>query len=236
MDVTSLRHYGKAFSDAESAWSTELKAKLRRVGMAVVMKNLSLIERFRFFWAFLWAKRRAAALDLSELAARGMDNRTFLNQQLEYLAMFAALSEVVGESRAMQITLALMDATAREPLLLCLPDPDEVRRLGNPMEVFRDYFRSAPETAHRAGCNELEIVEDAPGVFQFNVTWCVWLWLAERMGVPKACIPNCYSDDLAFPAYFSGLGIEYRRCGTLANGQSCCDFRFQSRPEAPPSA
>ncbi|HJU84658.1 MAG TPA: L-2-amino-thiazoline-4-carboxylic acid hydrolase [Holophagaceae bacterium] len=202
--------------------------------MAVVMDHLGLLERFRFFWAFIWTKRRAAALDLSELEARGMRNRVFLDQQLEYLAMFAALNEVVGETRALQITIALMDATAKEALLLCLPDPDEVRRLGDPMEVFRNYFRPAPDVARCAGCNDLEIIEDRPGAFQFNVTWCVWLWLAERMGVPQACIPNCYSDDLAFPEYFASLGIEYRRTGTLAKGQSCCDFRFQAMKDARP--
>lgn len=202
--------------------------------MAVVMKNLGLSEKLKFFWSFIIAKRRASALDLSELAARGMQNQVFINQQLEYLAMFSALTKVVGKARTMQITLALMEATARDPLLLCLPDPADVRRLGEPMEVFRNYFRSAPEVARCAGCNDLKIIEDAPGAFQFNVTWCVWLWLAERMGVPEACIPNCYSDDLVFPSYFGSLGIQYQRCGTLANGQSCCDFRFQVKPENGP--
>ena len=138
----------------------------------------------------------------------------------------AALDQVVGPVRAQEIALALMDATAREPMLACLPDPAQVRALGEPWEVFRAYFEPASEAGRRAGSMALQVVDEPTGT-GFDVTWCVWLELARRMGVPDACKPNCYSDGLAFPDYFKDLGIEYTRSGTLAEGCDRCDFRFR---------
>jgi hypothetical protein len=77
------------------------------------------------------------------------------------------------------------------------------------------------------GCNQMAVEDDGNDAFQMNVTWCVWLELAERMGIPDGCKPNCYADDLVFPEYFGDLGIDYSRTQTLACGGDCCDFRFE---------
>lgn len=226
MNITDLRGYGVAFSDLEALWSPEMKAQLKKKGVAVVTPRLGFFEKIRFGLAFLRQRRRASALDLSDLRAAGMNNQAFLTQQLEYLAMYAALDEIVGPARAQEISLAIMDATAREPMLACLPDPEQVRASGDPLEVFRAYFVAAPEASRKAGCLELTVV-DEPDATGFDVSWCVWLELARRMGVPDACKPNCYSDNIAFPDYFRDLGIDYVRTGTLAGGCARCDFRFR---------
>ena len=236
MSVSDLRGYGMAFSDLEALWPPAMKARMKYHGMAAVMSRLGLWERLRFFWAFLGARRRAARLDLSEIRARGMNNEAFLDQQREYLAMYAALVAAVGPERALQISLALMDATAREPMLAVLPDPEAVRALGDPLAVFRDYFRAIPDPAARAGCQELTLAPDDPDSIGFDVRWCVWLELARKMGVPEAALPACYSDEIAFPEYFRALGITYKRTTTLASGGRCCDFRFQRAPTTLPAA
>ena len=227
MDVRQLRNYGVAFSDAEGSWPPAVRAKMRREGKAVVMRHLPGLARLRFGWAFFKARRRAAALDLAPFRARGMKNEAFLAQQLEYLALFAALAEVLGGEAAVAAMKAVMDETAREPLLLCLPEVEAMRRFDDPLAAWRAYARVAPEAAAAAGSQELVVVEDSEDAFQFDVRWCVWLELARAMGVPEACLPNCYSDDLVFPGYFEALGIRYRRAGTLAGGAACCDFRFE---------
>lgn len=226
MNVSHLRGYGIAFSDLEATWPPAMKAEMKRRGMAAVMARLSLWERVRFFVAFLAAQRRAARMDVSDLRARGLDNDAFYAQQREYLSMYAALTQVVGPARALEIAMAVMDASAREPMLHCLPDPDEVRALGDPWEVFRLYLDPVAEATAKAGCQEIERVV-TPQAAGFDVKWCVWLELARRMGVPDAALPNCHSDEIAFPAYFQALGITYRRTGTLAGGARCCDFRFE---------
>lgn len=224
--VSELRGYGVAVSDLEALWPPSLKKKMKRDGLAAVMARLGLIERLRFFWAFLAAKKRANKLDLSEIRSRGMSNESFLDQQREFLAMYAALVEVAGRERAMEINRALMDATAREPMLLVLPDPDEVRAAGDPFVVMRDYLRPMPEAGRKAGCQDITLREGEEE-FGFDVTRCVWLELARQMGVPEATLGACYSDEIAFPEYFRSLGMSYSRTGTLAGGAKCCDFRFK---------
>jgi hypothetical protein len=70
------------------------------------------------------------------------------------------------------------------------------------------------------------IQSDVDGAFRMDMTGCVCLDLARRVGVPEACRPNCIADDLVFPEYFAALGIEYRRPATLARGAPRCEFRF----------
>ena len=226
MDVSGLRNYGVAWSDAEGAWPPSLERRMRRKGREVVFRRLSFRQRIRFLLAFLAAKRRAARLDLSALRDRGMTNDRFLARQLEYIALFAALARVLGTGRAVAILDEVMDETAREALLLCLPEPDAVRRLGQPFAVLREFFRAGTSACARGGCLQADFVETAEGEFGVDVRWCVWLELARLMGVPEACLPNCYSDQLVFPEYFGALGIEYRRTETLAQGGRRCDFRF----------
>jgi len=156
-----------------------------------------------------------------------MTNQAFLTQQLEYLALFAALAEVLGTDAAVAVMKAVMDETAREPLRMALPEQEALAAFEDPLAAWRAYVAEAPALATAAGCQDLVIVEDGPHAVQFDVRWCVWLELARKMGVPEACLPNCYSDDLVFPEFFEALGIRYRRTGTLAGGASCCDFRFE---------
>lgn len=232
MKVEELRHYGKAFSDAEGAWPEEVRRRMKQRAMAVIASRVPWKKRPRFLWLMAQGKRRAAGLELDDLRARGMKNEAFLAQQLDYLAAFWALSQLHDSEQAVAIMIEVMAQSAREPMRYCLPEPEGVRAAGEPMEVFRDYLRPSPEAAHEAGCNTITIAEDREGAFEFRVSWCIWLELAQRMGTPEACLPNCYSDDMVFPEYFDELGIRYSRSGTLAQGCGCCDFRFE-RAEVP---
>jgi len=229
MEIERLRNYGVAFSDAEAAWPPALKKKMRKRGQALVFGSLGVMQGLRFAWHFFKAKRRAKTLDLQDLRAKGMNNAAFLAQQIEYLCVFSALLPLLGKEGAIRLLKRVMDETAREALLLCLPEAGEVQRAGEPFEVFRAYLRAVPGASCKAGCFDAAIVEDSAQAFQFNVNWCVWLELARKMGVPEACLPNCYADELVFPDYFKALGIEYKRSGTLAEGKNCCDFRFEKR-------
>ncbi|MBI5092664.1 MAG: L-2-amino-thiazoline-4-carboxylic acid hydrolase [Candidatus Hydrogenedentes bacterium] len=229
MKVEHLKGYGVAASDAEADWSEEIKKKLLQRGKQVVLSNLSSFQKVQFAFYFANEKRRAKRVDLTSIRARGMNNDTFLAQQIEYLSFYLALRRVVGAAQAQTIMFRVMDATAREALLASLPTPEDVRSAGAPFDVFRKFLEVAPQAAERAGCHEMVISENTDEAFQFDIRWCVWLELAKLFGAPEACIPNCYADDLAYPDYFASLGINYCRRGTLAQGAKCCDFRFERR-------
>jgi len=232
MKIQDLRNYGAAFSSAEGAWPPEVKARMRRRSRDVIMRNLKGFQKLRFFFIFMKWRRQASRLDISDLRARGMSDDAFLSQQLEYLAMFATLVELFGKERSVAIMKEVMDEAAYEPLMMCLPDPEHVRQLEyTPLAIFRDYIEAMAEASVMANCNEMRVIdlEGDEGAFELNVTWCIWLELAQRMGIPEGCQPNCYADDLVFPKYFDALGMRYGRTQTLACGGSCCDFRFASK-------
>ena len=230
--ITDLRNYGVALSDAESRWPESLIKQMRKAAKAIVLGHLGFLQRIHFFLGFLAAKYRARKADLSSIRAKGMINESFLATQIEYISMFSALAKVLGVRQTEQITKEVMNATAKEALLLCLPEASEVRCFPDAMTVFREYLREGLNESRKAGCLEATIAENSSDAFQFNVTWCVWLELARLLGAPEACKPNCYSDDLVFPAYFNSLGIDYRRTQTLACGGACCDFRFEMQKES----
>ncbi|MBI2418571.1 MAG: L-2-amino-thiazoline-4-carboxylic acid hydrolase [Ignavibacteriales bacterium] len=195
--------------------------------MKVFMDSLTLKQKlFVSFW-FILEKKRAEKLDLAEILQKGMRNKAFIKQQLEYIALFSAIKKTVGKNLAISIMYKVMDATAVEGLLLSLPKVEDIKNAGEPFEVFRLFFEAMPRASKKAGCLDVTIIENSEKVLQSHTHWCIWFELAKKMQVPEACIPNCYADDLAFPDYFNALGIHYSRKGTIANGAPCCDFKFE---------
>ncbi len=227
MDVKDLRFYARPFSEAESSWPRDVRARMKRRSMDVVRRRLGVLQLLKFGVAFARARSFTRTIDLTEFRARGLDDQTFIDTQLDYLAFFIALKHTVGLDAAVEISWEVMDAASLEPMLLCLPEPDNVRACGEPFEVMTEYMRALPEASEISGCHEMAITEDSDDALQFDVSWCVWLELARAAGVPEACIANCHADNIAFPDYFADLGMTYRRTQTLACGGTCCDFRFE---------
>jgi hypothetical protein len=225
--IEELRGYGVSFSDAEGGWDDDFKAKLKNTAQRVIAGHLSSSQKVMVLVWFVIERIRAAFLDLSDLRNRGMNNKAFLRQQLSYVSVFSALKKVCGKEMALKIMFDVMNATAEEALLLSLPDVSDIREAGEPIEVLRKLTVAQAEAARKSGCHEMKVAETTERVVQFEVHWCVWLELAKKMGVPEACLPNCYADDLAYPKYFRALGIEYSRTGTLAQGCKNCNFRFE---------
>jgi len=229
MDVKSLRGYGMAASDAEASWPESIMKNLKASSKKVVFSNLNFLQKIKFAYHFIQEKKRSKSIDLSSIRAKGMSNENFINQQLEYLSLYSALRIAVGAVKAHEIALKIMDATAREALLASIPTQEDIRKVGDPFNVYRSYFEVSPESSRKAGCHEVTIAENSDTVYQFDIHWCVWFEMAKLFGVPEACIPNCYSDDLAYPEYFASLGLKYSRTSTLAMGGTHCDFRIERK-------
>ena len=227
MKIEEMKGYGVAMSDFEGGWDPKFKAKLKKTSQQIILKKISFVQRFELMYWFLKAKRKAVNLDLSDIRSLGMNNVSFINQQLEYLSMFWALVKVLNLSKALEIMYQVMDATASDALLQSSPQTNDIKSFGDSFDFFRRYFAVLPEVSAKAGCHKMAITKDSANSFQFNVQWCVWYELAKKMDIPEACIPNCYADDLAYPDYFNQFGIHYSRTGTLAKGAQCCDFRFE---------
>ncbi len=117
MKIEEFKGYGVAMSDFEGGWDPEFKAKIKKVSKKIVFGHLAPMQKIRMFYWFIKELNRSKRIDLSDLRARGMKNQAFLDQQLEYLAMFSAVKKVVGVESALSIMCEVMDATAAEALL-----------------------------------------------------------------------------------------------------------------------
>ena len=226
MKIEELRNYGKAFSDAESSWPDEVKREMNRIGMKIVFGSLNFIEKVRFAFAFARERRRMSRIDLSDIRAKGMNNESFIKTQIEIAALYSALSQTIGKDRTQESMNQIMEATAPKALGLCMPLPEEFNTFDDTLQAFKAYFVPVPEASRQAGCNIIEIAEDTEDSFQYEMTYCVWYEIAKKLGVPDACLSNCYSDDLFFPDYYDAIGLEYSQTNTIARGGDRCDYRL----------
>ncbi|MFZ4455780.1 MAG: L-2-amino-thiazoline-4-carboxylic acid hydrolase [Bacteroidales bacterium] len=229
MKIEEVKGYGIAISDLEANWDDTFKKKLKAVSQKIIFQELSFMQKLKLVFLYYKENRKAQKLDLSDIKARGMTNMAFLNQQLEYISMFSALSKVLNTARAIDIMKRVMEATVVEAFSKSTPEQEAIDEYGNNFEFFRNYFAPLPESCRKAGCLDMHLTKNNKDVFQLDIRWCIWLELATKMVVPEACIPNCYADDLAYPLYFEKYGIKYSRQGTLANGACCCDLKFEKK-------
>lgn len=227
MDVSKLKGYGLSASDAEGGWPDSIKKFLKDTSKKIVFSNLSFIEKIKFTFHFIKEKNKSKSLDLSSIRARGMNNQKFIDQQLDYLSVYSALKKVVGDEKTKKIICKIMDGTAKIAMLHSAPTKEEMMEIGEPFEVYKKYIDILPQVSEKAGCHLVKISENTENTLQLDFHYCVWLELATLFGIPEACIPNCYADDLAYPDYFNSLGIKYSRQSTLAKGAKYCDFRFE---------
>ncbi|MEI7594163.1 MAG: L-2-amino-thiazoline-4-carboxylic acid hydrolase [Bacteroidota bacterium] len=156
-----------------------------------------------------------------------MTNNDFINQQLEYIALFSSLTRILNKEKAIKIMCRVMENTAIDAFSKSSPEEEAISEFNDAFEFFRAYMAPLPNSCMKAGCLDMKLVENNENCFQFDIHWCVWLELAIKMGIPEACIPNCYADDYAYPDYFMKYGIKYSNKSTLAKGASCCDLRFE---------
>lgn len=229
MKIQDLKNYGKALSDSESSISPELMKKATRISKGIVTKHLGFWQLFRFLFLFLKEKRRMARVDLSEIREKGMINEKFIGTQIEMVALFSALAQIKGKGEAIKIMREVMDGTAPEMLGACFPSPEDLKTFPDPFGAFQEYSLALPEAAQKAGCNTIEIAENSKDALQLDMTSCAWCEIATKLGYQEACQPNCYADEVFFPEYLKPLGIRYKRTGTLAEGDSRCQFRFERR-------
>ena len=96
MNVSDLRFYGRPFSEAESSWPEDVRDRMQKRSKAVVLWRLGWWRMPSFALRFARAHRRTRQIDLTLFRARGLNDQRFIDTQLEYLAFFIALQELVG--------------------------------------------------------------------------------------------------------------------------------------------
>ena len=78
---------------------------------------------------------------------------------------------------------------------------------------------------------EIEVLDDRPGVFDFNVTRCRYAETYRAMGLGEiGDLLSCNRDGAFCEGYDPRIALD--RSQTIMKGASHCDFRYRSKPKA----
>lgn len=229
MKVEELRNFGKGFRELDP--SPETVKKARTVIRREMRKELGLFGSLGFLWSLKRETNRAMKLDWSSLMAGALKDQVFLKRVVQRSVMTKVLISMVGRERASKILFNLMDLTALDLMKSIQPSVQEFQACGEILRAFKKYVIASFVANEREGIHKLEISEDTPDAFAFNVNYCVWNEIAKKLGDPYYCYPSsCYGDEVVFPKLAAEVGFRFKRNGTLATGQDVCDFRFERMP------
>jgi L-2-amino-thiazoline-4-carboxylic acid hydrolase-like protein len=73
---------------------------------------------------------------------------------------------------------------------------------------------------------DIQMVEDSPKRFAFNISRCFYVDVLTAYGAPELTQHFCHLDDVAYAAL--PPGIVWERTATLARGGSVCDFCWRA--------
>jgi hypothetical protein len=166
-------------------------------------------------------------IDLKMIRQQGLVNEAFIRSQIQFAAMYSAISKIVGMGSALEILYKIMDEVAPIIFQSISPAPEDFRRFADPWEAWKKYFQAMAEADRAAGCHVYDVVENTDNAFQLNCIYCAWYEIPKLLGVKEACLPSCYADDVYLPDALRMIGIEFKRTNTLAKGANYCDFRFE---------
>ncbi len=161
------------------------------------------------------------------MARRPRFNHPALRMHLEGnilpgLAIYQVLSEELGDRAAAQAEteqiLAVNFTPKRKTLWAALG------KLPEPFRLVRAAMRRIMQFGFPAQGWETEWVEDNDQRIGFDLTRCFYLDVLTSLGAPELTSTFCALDD--YDARQMPAGLIFERSGTLARGQTHCDFRY----------
>ncbi len=229
MEAASLKNYGRSWIEAANGMPPGVMRRIRWRSLATVAGRVGPGRLHRFGLVFRREQRRMSAVDLSFLREKGLTDRRFIREQVEYAALFSALRQVQGERAGMETLYRVVAATAWDLFEALFPGVEDFLRCSDPWAAYRHYMIAGAEADGRDGAHVFRVVADSEHVLQLNCTWCAWYEIHKALGVPEACTANCYGDEVVMPEGLRPFGVVFRRETTLARGGTHCDFRFERK-------
>ncbi len=233
MDIKELRGYGLPLNECMRTIAPELSAELRRtaddqLAARVGASRMELVRQEA-------ARQRLAlaAVELSSVRARGLEDDSFLESMAERAAKFLALVRVVGREEAAHTWMAVMAGSPScitpRGMAAFLPTAADFSRCGDAFAAFRLYMIAQMKACSQAGLLQSEVLRDSPSRLEFRITWCAFAEILRLMGAPEAARSSCRADEMVYPELGRSIGFSFReRTRTIADGASCCDLCFEA--------
>ena len=226
MEVEELKNYGKPLKIPGEV-PKDIRNKVENESINIIKKNVGWMKLIKIILLTMKDEWKMSHHDWSALREKGMDDRKFLEGQVEMTALFSAVSETTGKEKALKIFKEIIEMGGPEEMGSIMPKPEEFKKVGDPFEAFKKYFMALVKVDKEEGIHNFEVIEDTKDAFQVNITYCAYCEIAKQLGIVEACQPSCDADDVFFPKFCEEMGFKFVRKGTLARGDKVCDFRYE---------
>jgi hypothetical protein len=226
MKPYELRNYGKSVAEMNRLVPREVFLQIRKDSMKVLKKHMSFFKRFKMARIMRKERKRFMYANLFEVKEKGMKDDRFIMSVVGKAAYFSALTKTVGVEKAIEIDKDLTKYSADLRMEYMMPPAEEWEKVDDPFAALKEWVIAFWKGNRGANIFQHEIVEDSEKALQVNCTYCAFAKIGEVVEEQKSTYSFCYFDDLRF-SHLEKAGIKYTRSKALANGDKCCDFRFE---------
>jgi hypothetical protein len=166
--------------------------------------------------------------DLSPVRQTGISEQD-LEKMVERIALGEAMKKYLGPEKDITIRTSLSKEIAPIFFLKLFPTYQELAAISggylpNLKKVLASYASQNTQKNLQVG----SITNEAETGFKLIITSCNFAKVSEIMGDPEICYwTTCITDGYFFPIQAEKAGMKFNRMGTIATGQSVCDFCWQ---------
>ena len=227
MKMEKLKNYGKSLLEMMGSVPQEIQKEISDSNFNIIEKHLNPDDLKRFTVSLEVEKEKMLKKNLSTVSEKGLNNKEFINQQIEWAVSFSTVSTIIGGEKTIKMFREITEQTYPKLFFHMFPTLENLNEFDDPFNAFKEWFLAMMEVNKNVGLFDYKVVENTGDAFQMDCIWCAWHETYKQLGAEEACIPVCHSDDAFYPDYFQQTGIEYKRTKTLGWGNACCDFRFE---------
>jgi len=233
-DIKLHKNYGKDLftlqKDARFSFSESVRmiwASLRMVNR--IRAEIGLRKTLALFRG---VKKRVNEVletdDLSEVRHTGISEQD-LEEMVERLALGEAMAKYLGLEKAIAIRTSLSEEIAPVFFPKLFPTYKELCSLpGGYLPNLKTFLTSYAYHNSQKNLQYSSITDETETGFKLIVTSCNFAKASEIMGDPEICFwTTCITDGYFFPIQAEKAGIKFNRGGTIAMGQTVCDFCWE---------
>jgi hypothetical protein len=200
-----------------------LTLQLRTSLMAVraLRKKLGIAPMSKLLWRVLRRERRGEPWEDLDAPASD-DERACRAQAGRVILLYDELSDRIGRDEALELLRSIVSEGGVYALRDALPRLNRAELEAMPAEAQDAFLRDVLGRFPNATIGEVELARDR---FRYEITRCEFVQLCRRVGRPQLASLFCSGDGLYFERYLTE--VHFERPQTLADGDTCCDFRFR---------
>ena len=226
MKVEELKNYGRPLSDV--ILDPENEKQMMKVVRKELRKELGIMGTIKLLLEIRKEIKLIRNRDWSRLKEHGPVDDRFIESVLQQAAAMKVLGKMMGIDKATGFYHRLIERVQYDVSAPILPSVEEFKACGDAFSALKQYAKAMIDADQRVGIHEIDIIEDTPKAFAYNVKYCIWNEVARKVGVSQLCYAGrCYGDEVFFSTVLPKAGVTFKRTATLTLGQSVCDPRFE---------